>query len=910
MAALIGRDPELTALADVIGEIGTTGRALLLRGDPGVGKTTIVRAAVTMALDAGLMVLETSGIESESSLPYAGLHYLLRPLLADVDDLPAVQRRAVLSAFGLADGPAPEMFLIALAAFNLIVARAAACPLVIVVDDMQWLDPPTNDVLAFLARRIEQDAVVILGTVREGHTVPFSAADPHEVVVHGLDDESSRKVLSATAMDLTARDCETILAQAKGNPLALTELPAAWRSAGPSKLNLAAAVMPLSGRLERTFAARVTDFPAPARDALLVAAVSSEGKLAEILAASSLLSGTSVTVADLEPAEGAGILHFDESRVDFRHPLVRSGILQNESVSRRQAANAAMGHVLYDQPYRRAWHRAQAVYGPDDAVADELDATHVESIRRGAIVAAITALERSAQLTTDSHTRGRRLLLAAQHAFGLGRADLVDHLITAAEQNDLSELDQARVEYLREIFDDGAPGDSNRVMELCDIARRSASAGDFGLALDLLHGAALRCWWADTGADARSEVVRVVESLDISQDDPRCIAAIAVSEPLLKGTQTIQQLAAIRVEGVNDAEQLRLLGMAARVVGDELRAADFFDRAESRLRDQGRLGLLSHVLGVQAAAHVELGDWRKAVESVEEGLQLALDTQQPNWSAGIGAVEAMVAGLTGDTDKALQRADELELASSTRVINDALCNAQLARGFAYISTGRHADAYAALKVVFDPADPHHHPREQFSGIMFLAEAATHCGQHEDARKIVDSMEQLARVTSSPVLLTHLLYARAVLADDDDAEALFREALSSNLTRWPWARARIQLAYGYWLRRQRRVAESREPLTAALATFELIGARAWAEEARSELRAAGAREAQSPQDSSVETLSAQELRIARLAAQGLSNREIGQQLYLSPRTVGSHLYHLFPKLGIRTRAQLGTWLESQ
>lgn len=910
MRGLVGRDPELKQLSQVLQDIEERGRTVLLRGDPGVGKTSIVKAVVVLAQESDLVVLQTAGIETETGLPYAGLQFLLGPLLSRVDRLPPAQRRALLTAFGLADGTAPEVFLIALAALNLITEEAASRPLIAIVDDMQWLDPPTNEVLAFLARRISRDPVVIIGTVREGHAVPISSSDTDDIVVSPLSEAASRTVLARTGMDLSPRDMQTILDQAQGNPLALTELPAAWRSAARSGVTSVATAMPLSGRLEKAFAARVTGLPEMTRDTLLVAAINSEGRLAEILAGASVLSGVTVTASALEPAEAAGILRFDETNVHFRHPLVRSGILQYESVSRRQAANQAMGNVLYDQPYRRAWHRSQAVYGPDDDVADELDASHLVSVKRGSIMAAIAALERSAQLTTDSQRRARRLLLAAQLAFGLGRADLVDHLVAEAEQNDLTDLDEARVEYLREIFNDGEPGDSVRVFELSDIAHRSSKSGDVDLALELLMGAALRCWWADTGAEARARVGDVVEGLPLDQHDARCIAAIAISQPIDKGTQTIERLSSVRSETVSDADQLRLLGMAARVVGDEPRAAEFFDRAESKLRDQGRLGLLSHVLAVQAAVYVDLGDWRKAVESVEEGLQLASDTGQPNWSTGIIAVDAMVAALTGDADRAMKRIAEVEAASSFRVINDVLCNAQMARGFNLISQGRHAAAYEALKPVFDPADRRHHPREQFSGVMFLAEAAVRCGQHDDARLIIDRLGKVAIVTSSPVLELQLLYARAVLAEDEAAEILFLDALARDLTRWPWIRARLQLAYGYWLRRQRRVSESRAPLSQALTTFEFIGATSWIAEAQAELGASGIRGVTAKDnESAVKCLSAQELRIARLAAEGLSNREIGQQLYLSPRTVGSHLYHIFPKLGIRTRAQLGARLQS-
>ena len=320
------------------------------------------------------------------------------------------------------------------------------------------------------------------------------------------------------------------------------------------------------------------------------------------------------------------------------------------------------------------------------------------------------------------------------------------------------------------------------------------------------------------------------------------------------------------------------------------------------------------MLSVQAAVHVDLGDWRKAVESVEEGVQLANDTGQPNWSTGVTAVEAMIAALTGDVDKANRIAAEVEAASSTRVINDALCNAQLARGFAFLSAGKHADAYAALKPVFDPKDPHHHRREALSGVMFLAEAAARSGQHDDVRPIIEDLELTATVTSSPVLAMHLRYARAVLADEPTAEARHLEGLSCDLNRWPWIRARLQLSYGSWLRRQRRVAESRDPLRAALATFELIGASAWIEEARGELRATGAR-SDAPddlaQESSILQLSAQEAthRPSRRGRAVKSGRS-ASKLYLSPRTVGSHLYHMFPKLGIRNRAQLSARLNTQ
>jgi DNA-binding CsgD family transcriptional regulator/tetratricopeptide (TPR) repeat protein len=611
----------------------------------------------------------------------------------------------------------------------------------------------------------------------------------------------------------------------------------------------------------------------------------------------------------LEPAAALGMIDFDQARVRFRHPLMRSATLQSESSRRQQAAHRALAAVLEQNPYRRVWHRAQSIVGPDDEIADELELSHVESMRRGAVTAAISALERSAQLTSDHSTRGRRLLLAAERAFGLGRADVVDRLISAASVLPLSELDQARMEWLREIFNDGVPGDAARVVELCSVAQTSADAGDTDLALNLLLGAALRCWWADTGAEARARVASVTLGLPNVQDDSRYVAALAVSEPVLQGRRVLDILSRISVEAVHDPDALRLLGQAAHAVGDQPRAIDFLERAEKRLRGQGRLGLLSHVLAVQGVVRLDLGDWTGSDSATEEGRRLAADTGQPIWSTGPLVNEARSAGLRGDSRRGLDLAAESEQTPTLRPMNLFLACAQLARGFSLITAGRHADAFEALRHVFDPADPAHHHREQFCGVMFLAEAGVHADQREDARRIVADMEALALVTPSPLLAVQLLYARAVLADDGEAEQRYREGLATDLTRWPWVRARIQFAYGAWLRRQRRVAESREPLRQALTVFRQIGARTWAEQAQTELRAAGERQLTTA-PASVDLLSPQELQIAGMAARGLSNREIGQQLFLSPRTVGSHLYRIFPKLEITSRHQLAAMLSTQ
>jgi DNA-binding NarL/FixJ family response regulator len=452
-------------------------------------------------------------------------------------------------------------------------------------------------------------------------------------------------------------------------------------------------------------------------------------------------------------------VHVDERRVRFRHPLVRSGVRQAEPVTRRQAANAALAAVLDNEPYRRIHHRAQSIVGPDDAVADELADSHTISLRRGSVTAANWALERAAELTTDPAKRGRRLLLAAEQAFGLGHADLVDRLLAATTRTTLSYLDRARMPWLREIFNDGVPGDAVRVLELCDVAAKSSWAGDPDLALNLLLGAGMRCWWADTGPAARAWVADATRRLEGVEADPRYVAALAVAEPVSEGAAVTGVLAGIAVEQVADADALRLLGMAAHAIGDPVRAVGFLDRAETKLRGQGRLGLLTHMLTMQVPDRLELGDWERAAAAVDEGHRLAHDTGQPIWDTGSLVFTAIIAVLRGDNERAQELATRSEHAANGRNLTDLLACVQLARGVGWLGSGRHSEAYQALRRLFDPDSPSFHLTERFHGVMFLAEAAVHADRRDDARSVVAELVEVAAVTPSPTLHVHLAYAR-------------------------------------------------------------------------------------------------------------------------------------------------------
>ncbi len=354
----------------------------------------------------------------------------------------------------------------------------------------------------------------------------------------------------------------------------------------------------------------------------------------------------------------------------------------------------------------------------------------------------------------------------------------------------------------------------------------------------------------------------------------------------------------------------RLLGSAALVLGAFDLAAGFPAAAAAGLRAQGRLGHLARVLVLHAWAATHLADWNVALPAAEEAGRLAAETGEPLWAAGAQVVKAVLAAVRGDQEVADALAAAAEQAVPPIGASFMLAIVQLARGLSALGGGRHAEGYQHLRRMFDPADPAYHPVIRCWAIGELAEAAVHSGHAAAARALLEELEPLAAQTPSPWFHVGMRYARPLLADDQDAEARFQAALSADLTRWPLARARLLLAYGAWLRRQRRVAESRAPLRAAREAFDGLGALPWGERARQELRAAGETSSHRRTPQAWDQLTSQELQIAQMAAGGLSNREIGQQLYLSHRTFGSYLYRVFPKLGITSRSQLRAALDSR
>jgi hypothetical protein len=819
---LLGREREVAVLSSVIQAGREGGSVMVVIGEPGIGKSALLAVARSAAREAGYTVLGAAGVESEMHLPFGGLHQMLTPLMGNIGMLSRTHRDALGTALGLSDSSRPDLFLIAEATFLLLKLERRERPVAVIVDDVQWLDPQSHQILAFVAHRGTAARLCVLGAVRPGHPGPLPDAGFAQLPVRGVDDQTAERILRAHAEGLTLSDLRRIRREALGNPLALLELPRAW-GVGPLTDDHPPA---LTARLERAFAGRVAELPAAARDALLIAAVGSSSDTQEILAALSAFGTRFSPDQVFKPAALAGLVTENSSSLGFRHPLVRSGVLQMETLARRHAAHRALADVLAADRYRQTWHRAWSMIGPDDCVADELAATAPDSLRRGAVMSAVSSLERSAQLTTCSGRRGERLLRAAGHAFGAGRADVVARILREASDIDLADLDQARLTWLTEALNDDISANPACVRQLCESARKARDLGDVGLALNLLHCAALRCWWADSGCDDRQRVVAVLDELTEARDDPRHLAAISAAEPVLRGADVLTCLRSLDLDQVTDGDSLRMYGMAAYAAGDLVLATDLLDRAEQSFRDEGRLGLLPVALALQLQIRIDLGDWSGAVSASHEVNTVSRETGQAVFADNNVLVEARGMALRGEWQSAMELMADAEAEAARLGVNDRICLGYQARGSALLSADRPGEAFDYLKRPFDPSDAGYHLRESFSGVALMAEAAVGCGRADQARALIGALEAVTIITPSPLLEANLLYARAVLAPHDLREPLYQAALDHGLSRWPWMRARVHLEYGRWMIGVGRRDEGASQVRAAHEVFDQIGALRW------------------------------------------------------------------------------------
>src|SRR4051812_47134986 len=480
-APILGRSTEIEVLPGLLDEVGRTGAALVVRGDPGVGKSRLLSEAIALAEQREMKVLATRGVQSEARLAFGGLQQLLRPVRLQAAGLPATHQAVLDAALSIGDDEPPEHFRIALAVLDLLSEAATDRPLLLIAEDAHWLDQPSIDVLGFVARRLESDPVVLLAAAREGYPTVFTAGELPELRLKPLDPASAARLLKDSGDHLPATERTRILREAAGNPLALVELPLVAdrlddEHAMPN-------LVPLTERLERAFAARAGDLPPQTQLLLLVAALNDGESLGEVLGSGGLVADEPVGVEALQVAADASIVELDERTVRFRHPLMRSAVRQSASVEQRRRVHAALAATLEAEPDRRVWHRAALISGAHEDVASELEEAARRARQRGAIGVAVTALRRAGELSKPGNA-SRRLLGAAELAFELGRPDVVVPLLREIERLDLGPLERRRIRWIEEMVTTRPLGDVARFTELIEAADQAGQAGDHELQVD------------------------------------------------------------------------------------------------------------------------------------------------------------------------------------------------------------------------------------------------------------------------------------------------------------------------------------------------------------------------------------------------------------------------------------------
>jgi DNA-binding CsgD family transcriptional regulator/tetratricopeptide (TPR) repeat protein len=897
-SALLGRRSETEALTGLLAAVrGGESRCLVVRGEPGIGKTALVEAAVARA--EGFRVLRADGVEAEAELPYAGLHQLCRPVLDGIDSLPGPQRDALRVAFGAGEGPTPDRFLVALAVLSLLSGAAERQPLLCVVDDEQWLDEASAMALAFVARRLLAEAIALVFVSRE----PGAAlAGLPEIGLEGLGEEDARELLASRIRGrFDERVRERILAETRGNPLALLELPESLTPMEPAGgLDLPDASSRAS-RTERSFRRRFEALPAPTRELLLTAAAEPVGDVALLWSAAGRLGIGAEAAA---PAERAGLVELG-SRARFRHPLVRSAIYHAAAPDERRRVHAALAEATDAEadPDRRAWHRAHAAAGLDESVAAELEGSAGRAQRRGGLAAAAAFLERAAELTPDPARRGERAMAAARAKLESGAPDAAQVLVEMAELAPLDELSSARLQRLRAQIAFAIRRGSDAAPALLEAARRLVpldpqEARDCGLE------AVAAGLYAGTMGDAIGALEEVRAAPRQASPRPTDMLfdglATRVTEGYTAGAGPLREAVAafLREDGPSPASD-RWLWMACRITSDtwdEESWEELANRGAARARAAGALDVLPIVAIQQSGTCIHTGRFSEALVLGEEADELlaaigsaALMFPVPMLSAYRGREEetlAMMEAARADAQSG-GRGTALSMVETSGAI---LCN----------GLGRYEDALAFAERAFGVG-----PLARYAmAPVELIEAAARSGRRDVAEEALEALVERTQASGTDWGLGLEARSRALLADGPEADALYAEAVERHLrTRLAPHCARTQLLYGEWLRRERRRVDAREQLRAAHQTFDRIGAEAFAERARRELEATGETVRKRGPDTA-DVLTPQEAQIARLARDGLSNTEIGAQLFISPRTVQYHLRKVFAKLDITSRRQLG------
>ena len=892
---LYGRDAERALVGALLGAARESrSGALVLRGEPGVGKTALLEDVRDRAAD--MHVLAARGVESESELPFAGLHQLLRPALHLLDALPGPQQGALEGALGLAER-AGDRFLISAACLTLIAELADRRPVLCLIDDAQWLDTPSADALLFVARRLDAEGVVMLFGAREGGDRRFEAGGVPEHVLGGLDAAAAEALIGLGAGGPVAPSVrDVLLEQAGGNALALVELPAALSPAQLAGAEPLPPTLPLTEVAQRLFLERVRRLPEPAQRLLGVIAADDGGRLAPVMQAA---AGLGVGAEALTPAEDAGLVSVHGQRIDLRHPLVRSAIYQSTSSAERRAAHLALADALGGEPDQRAWHLAAAALGPDAAVADGLERTAERARERSGHAAAAAALDRAAELSVDAESMARRLVGAAKSAWQAGLPERAAALIERARPIATDPRLRAELAHIAGVID-WRCGD---LIEGCSTLLRGAAdvaPVDSRKALEMLFDAALAGW--DAGDYARiAEAGRRAAALPGADDDEQrfltgvLVGVGALSEGDGRAVPALGEIA--RAADLDDPRLLIWAALGATMAGESATEAALLKRAAALARASGAVDVLTLVLEGTAVEGFLAGEHTAGADATE-GLKLAEEAGLPNAASLHRASLAWLAAVTGRDDECREHAAKVQDSARATGAALALSIAQWGLALLDLGGGRPEQAIARLVALREAPPGAGHPLYVLTSAPDLVEACVRCGRDAEARTAFAVLERGAQPGAPAWALALAARCRALLAEDGTEDF----AVALRLHPRPFDRARTQLLLGEHLRRRRRRVDAREHLRAAIDSFDALGAAPWADRARAELRATG-ETARKRDASTLAELTPQELQVARFVGEGLSNKEVAAQLFLSPRTIDAHLRNVFAKLGLTSRTQL-------
>ncbi len=907
MTPIIGREAERAQLAELINGLATPsapGRTLLLVGEPGSGKSTLLEEAAELASAAGAGVLRARGTPTEHEIPYATLHQLVHPLLTHVPELPDRQRVAVESAFGLTDDePSPDHLLLAVAVLTLLSDASGAGGLLVVVDDLQWADPASVRVVELVAGRVAAERIAVLGASRPDANLP------HLSPLHlgPLSPVAAEALLDAVADVPPGPARRRLLRLAEGNPLAIVELSKVALPDAPGDAGL-----PLTDRLQRAFAARTDTLPERTRWLLLLAAAAEEEDLATVLEHTAT-DRAGDGLSDWAPAERAGLVQLGPRAVRFRHQLVGSALYAAAPLAERRAAHLEHARLLAEVPYRRAWHLAAAAPGRDEEAAAALEESARLAQLRGGWAAAARWQERAASLSPRAEDAARRMLQAAWAALFAGHGPRVVELAERVESLSPNADQRGQAAFLRGWALSQSLDHLGAVTLLTSTVEEAVRAGADEVALTALAPAGVAAYFS--GDDAVLRRVRDAVAHVGPSTAAQVVWARAVTDPVRATAETVAHVddriaAAGGPEGLDVVERNVLSG-AAWVV-DETESAIELMRAFLGAFEQpataGTHALVGNTLG---SALFEAGRWDEAWEVLDWAERMAVETGMDVVHRSAVANRAQLAALRGQVATARDLAARATVGLDPTASRSVGVRARWSLGLAAAVDGEWEEAYSTLRgLVLDGAPAH--PHLALYALPDLVTAAVRTGRDQEAREVAALLVDRAAGGSARL---RILAAHAMaLASRSDAEHHFTTALEEPIgERWPVERARVAADYGAWLRRRRRARDARDHLRAALETFSRVGARPLADHTRQELRAAGVRSPSSPsaaRDDALALLTPQQRQIALLAAQGLTNREIGERLFLSPRTVGFHLYRVFPLLGITSRMQLRDVLDDR